>query len=221
MFKNDKEELTFYRKLHNQMYASIYIINLEQNSIEWITDNKIVDQVLGMNQQEVIDNGETMFGRLFKTLDFSESVEQGIEEFINNPDATWSGVYRIRHNDGSVRWVIYTTSTFETNSEGKATKTVCVAFDPSNLLSTPLTLEYFLEHVKKAKYKSIKDSLTPRQQSVVEGLFENKTDLEIASKLKISIHTVRDHKAAIFKKLEVKNLKELFAAIEKYGLIIN
>lgn len=219
MFNSDKEELAFYRLLHQKMHGSIYVLNLNPYRIEWVADNPILGQILGMSRAQILEEREFIASKLLSNPDFSESVELAVHQFGQDPDVSWSGVFRIRHKDGSLKWIVYSTSTLQKDEDGNATKAVCVALDPSGLLNTPLTLEHFLQHLKKERYKSIKEDFTPRQSVILDLLLESKTDKQIATKLKISTHTVRDHKRSLFKKLEVKNLKELFATAEKYGFV--
>lgn len=219
MFKSDKEELAFYRRLHQRMHGSIYVLNLDPYRIEWVAENPILGRILGMSRTQILEEGDFIATKLLSNPDFSESVELAVHQFGQNPDVSWSGIFRIRHNDGSLKWIVYSTSTLQKDEDGNATKAVCVALDPSGLLNTPLTLEHFLQHLKHERYKSIKENFTPRQSAVLDLLLESKTDLQIASELNISAHTVRDHKRSLFKKLQVRNLKELFATAEKYGFV--
>lgn len=50
-----------------------------------------------------------------------------------------------------------------------------------------------------------KDSLTPREHSVLARLVAGKTSTEIAAELAISPDTVREYIARIYRKLGVKN----------------
>jgi DNA-binding NarL/FixJ family response regulator len=60
--------------------------------------------------------------------------------------------------------------------------------------------------------------LTPREQKIAEAIqhFPKKTLKEIAQTLHISEHTLRNHLASIYDKLEVKNRLELYLYCGKY-----
>ena len=107
MFKSEKEELEFYRKLHKNMNAVIYVLHLEPYKLEWITDNAMVDRVLGLNSEQVIEQGELIVGKLLTNTDYIESVELAVEKFKDNPKIEWAGVYRIKHKNESHKWIIY------------------------------------------------------------------------------------------------------------------
>ena len=59
------------------------------------------------------------------------------------------------------------------------------------------------------KEKNEDDSLTPRQEQIVEGLVEGLSYKMIADKYLISVETVRDHIKKIYKKLQVNSKAEV------------
>jgi len=218
MFKTEKEELKFYRSLHKSMNAVVYVLNLNPYKIEWIADNAMVNRVLGLNPQQVIEQGEYIVGKLLSNTDYVEAVELAVEKFKDIPNIEWAGVYRVKHKDSTYKWIIYSTSTLEKDQSGNPTKAVCVAFDPNNLLNTPKTLDAFLKHIKSIRYKHIRDKLTERQKSIIELILHNKTEKEISSILSLSIYTVQDHKKAIYKKLNCNSTKELYSIAVEFSL---
>lgn len=91
------------------------------------------------------------------------------------------------------------------------------------LMAYSISAEKFF-HVKLEVYKRINGNLlktytyspqqedkemTPRQNDVVELVNRGFTNREIAEKLGISIHTVKNHKQMLFKKINVRNSVEL------------
>ena len=218
MFESEKTELDFYRSLHRSMNAVIYVLNLEPYRLEWITNNSFIPNVMGFTQEQLMAQADYIAARLSSTPDFQESVELAVEKFQEDPDISWAGVYRIKDAEDIEKWIIYSTGTLEKDDKGNPVKVVCVALDPANLLNTPLTLDAFLRHVRIQRYQSIKDGLTPKQSQVIQLILDNKSEAEIAKSMDLSVHTIRDHKKSIFKKLGCVNVKELFAVAQKYGL---
>jgi DNA-binding CsgD family transcriptional regulator len=53
--------------------------------------------------------------------------------------------------------------------------------------------------------------LSPRETTITELLLQGWSSFDIALRLGISRHTVKDHRKQIFRKLEVRNLAQLFA----------
>lgn len=57
-------------------------------------------------------------------------------------------------------------------------------------------------------------TLTTREMEVLDGLVEGKRSREIAQQLFVSVHTVRNHVRAIFRKLEVHSQVELIKKVD-------
>lgn len=218
MYDSDATELEFYRKIMRTINASIYIMNLEPYRLEWVAANNFVPHIMECSPEELLAQGDFIAGRVLEQPDFKESVELAIERFKRDPSIALSGVYRIRSATDRIKWIMYSQTVIEKDEKGVPTKAVIVALDPSNLLNTPLTLDAFVNHLRKSTTKLLKRNLTAKQTAVVKLLLQNKSVSEIANSMKLSVHTIKDHKKSIFKKLGCKNVKELFAAAEKYGL---
>ena len=55
--------------------------------------------------------------------------------------------------------------------------------------------------------------LTPREKEIIQLVTDGRTSRQIASMLCLSIYTVKAHRKAIYRKLGVSNLAELFHAV--------
>lgn len=65
------------------------------------------------------------------------------------------------------------------------------------------------EQPKSEAYLNLKDSLTNRQQQVYELIIKGKSNKEIANELFIEPSTLKTHINMIYKKLKIKNRREL------------
>jgi DNA-binding NarL/FixJ family response regulator len=63
------------------------------------------------------------------------------------------------------------------------------------------------------------EPLTPREREVLQLIAEGKKNAEIAEVMKRSVHTVRNHRARLMRKLGVRSASELVAAADAKGLI--
>ena len=63
------------------------------------------------------------------------------------------------------------------------------------------------------------ERLTPREREVLQLIAEGKKTSEIAQIMTRSLHTVRNHRARLMKKLGVHNAAELVKAAEELGLV--
>jgi DNA-binding CsgD family transcriptional regulator len=219
MFIDEKTELNFYRQVFNKMNAAIYTVNMDPYAIEWINQSRIISDVLGISRDEVLAQGQYIAAQLLANPDFSESVTLAVEKFKEKPDIAWAGVYRIKHINGNYNWVVYATSTLESDENGVPVKAVCIAIDPSNLLNTPETLKHFIKHLNQLRFQPLIKTLTGRQKEIFELLLDSHSEEDIADKIGISKYTVRDHKKSLYKKLSCKNSKELFARAQSAGMI--
>jgi len=63
------------------------------------------------------------------------------------------------------------------------------------------------------------DFLTPREREVLQLIVEGKKNAEIASIMKRSVHTIRNHRARLMRKLGVRSASALVAAADRRGLL--
>lgn len=217
-FKNDQEELTFYRAFHSKMNAAIYINEQTPFKVGWISKNECVKRVTGLNPKEVIEKGEFIHSWLIQSPDFEESVTIPIQKFRENPNIKWAGVYRISDKKGRLSWVMYSASTFEINAKGLPTKIAVVAFPLEDIFNTPQTLKEFQKYLSRKVNEDQINKLTPRQLEILVLIGRGNSFKEIAETLKISHHTVQDHKNALYKKLDCNSIVEIARTAEKFGL---
>ena len=60
--------------------------------------------------------------------------------------------------------------------------------------------------------------LTPREREVLSLMAAGATNREIAAKLHLSPHTVKEHTSALYRKLDVRNRAEAVQRAERLGL---
>lgn len=61
--------------------------------------------------------------------------------------------------------------------------------------------------------------LSEREQDVLSGIATGATNREIAAKLHLSPHTVKEHTSAVYRKLEVRNRAEAVQRAQRLGLL--
>lgn len=75
------------------------------------------------------------------------------------------------------------------------------------------------DYVSRGRLDSDLERLSPRERQVLEGVAEGKTNEEIAQALELSVHTVRNHRARLMKKLGVHDRLELLRFAIRQGVI--
>lgn len=200
------------------MNASVYITNLDPFRIEWVTNNNLLERVLGLNHSEVMAQGSYIASRVMQQPDFEETINKSVEAFSKNADSHWTGAYRIKKQGSSdYSWVMYSTTTFEKDEFGLPKTGIVVAFG-LNEFNTPGALTDFIAHLKDKIFTSDRTALTDQQRIVLKKILDNKTTLEIAKELTLSKYTIDDHRKAIYKKLGCRNKSELFKTAQKIGI---
>ena len=110
-----------------------------------------------------------------------------------------SGAARLRLRDQRGQWLVLHASALTSHREG-AVDSVAVVVEPAKSSEiAPIIIEAY--------------SLTPREREVVGALASGDTTSEIASKLFLSQHTVRDHIKTVFEKVGVSSRAELVAKL--------
>ncbi len=78
---------------------------------------------------------------------------------------------------------------------------------------------YFPDRATVDDSTPVNERLTPREREVLQLIAEGKKTSEIAQIMTRSLHTVRNHRARLMKKLGVHNAAELVKAAEELGLV--
>lgn len=106
---------------------------------------------------------------------------------------------RLRLRDRRGRWLLLHASAL-TSHRNASPETVAVVIEPAKSSEiAPIIIEAY--------------SLTPRERDVVGALASGDTTSEIASRLFLSQHTVRDHIKTVFEKVGVSSRAELVAKL--------
>ncbi len=79
--------------------------------------------------------------------------------------------------------------------------------------------QYFPARMPLGNSTFVDERLTPREREVLQLIAEGKKTSEIAQIMTRSLHTVRNHRARLLKKLGVHNAAELVKAAEEMGLV--
>ncbi len=103
-----------------------------------------------------------------------------------------------------------------------------------DFLEKPVAPEVLIEKVRAAVARSVADwerlnelsalratweSLTPREQQVIQGAVRNLANKEIAARLNIAETTVKMHRANAFAKFNVNNPLDAYRLLEKIGVV--
>ncbi len=96
--------------------------------------------------------------------------------------------------------------------------------DPNVLIATVrkyvnISLDEYQERQVQQKYLNIYNSLTPREQQIIQLVAQNISNKQIATILNIAEPTVKMHRANAFGKFEINSVLEAYQVLEKIGLL--
>jgi DNA-binding CsgD family transcriptional regulator len=106
---------------------------------------------------------------------------------------------RLRLRDHRGRWLVLHASALTSHGEGSSGSVALVIEPAKSSEIAPIVIEAY--------------SLTPRERDVVGALASGDTTSEIAARLYLSPHTVRDHIKTVFEKVGVSSRAELVAKL--------
>ncbi len=215
----EADELKFYKRFFQSMNATAYLLQIEPYRVSWVKDNDHVERITGFTAAQIMDQGDQITSLLPRLPDFDESVLVPTEEIRKNPDVNWGGVFRIKKQGAEAySWVIYSSGIFELTPEGVPDKLACIGISLDDILHTPETLKVCQQYINHKINQEKIESLSDRQREVLQLIQRGATRKDIAKQLGISIYTVEDHKRALYKNLDCKNMPELSAKAAEIGL---
>lgn len=136
----------------------------------------------------------------------------------------FSSTYRYYNKDKTVSNILQKSSFITSKKTGMPLYSIGTAFDISHLKLEKNYLSHFIEKVDFSKntnvHKKLVSSnhfyvyeedclLTSQEKNVLAYIMDGLSSKMIGEKLKISIHTVNNHRLAIFKKTNSKNVAQL------------
>jgi len=217
---NEYRNTDFLERVINTMNASVYILNLNPYSLEWINDSAHTYRSLGLRADKIIAQGEEAATLFLKSEDFRESVTEAVEFAYQNPDLPWYGIFRIKHTVGQFRWIYATSVVFEKDEKGIPQKTIVTALDLTDHLNTNEALGAVLKETRQRRHKEVLESLTKREIEIINLLAKGLSTKEIAEQLNRSFHTIETHRGNIKNKLGCKNVAEIATMGYRMGLVI-
>ncbi len=218
IYTNEKEELAFYRSFIESMNGVLYVLKVYPTQIEWISNNEVLRNILGLDEKDVIRFKTKLKNCLIDSPDYEESASLSVKKFTQNPDIKWAGVYRIKNSEGEHQWTIYSAATISKDQYGLPDKIAVIALPLNDVFNTPKAITELQKHLSQQIHKKTIDSLTQKQMEVFKLIAHGYIRKEIAHKLNISEYTVESHKEALYKKLNCSNKTELIKCAEKFGL---
>jgi len=136
--------------------------------------------------------------------------------------------FKFRRKDGQVRWTLHQMSVIETDESGGPLLSMVFMSDVTALKKddrldfsiSKLNDEGFYDPIFTTSYPDDQPStLTLREWDIVSLINSGKTSAEMAEKLFLSEHTVKNHRKNILRKFEASNTAHLLDICRRKGIL--
>lgn len=206
---------------------SLYIMDWQQSKI---TYSKGIEDMLGHTSEEFNMHAALNFIHP-DDLKIVNRIIRGIINYSVNTTLLSTKQYltmtfRVQKKDGSYMKVLRQSSPYQMDVDGKFISNLTFLTDISFMKANDSLVEWDvfsddmdLSKFKEKIYKEFINFFTPREMEVLYLIQNEFTNLQIASQLFISPHTVAVHRKNIFKKSNSHNAKELIEFCKLNGII--
>jgi len=210
-----REELSFYKTIVSGLDAIVLVMDINQLCVRWA--NEKFSDYLGYDAPDGDPLNEQRFLSLYHPDDRDYLIN--LREYLSqNPDGIYTSFYRFRHADGRFLWLFTSNRVFRMDPEEEIFEVLAISVDFTSQLSYQKNIkQFFQDKLKGINYKDIQ-KITPREQQVLQLFANGCNTKEIAQRLKISFHTVNNHRKNMLKKLQLKNLPSLVNFAVENGL---
>jgi len=224
--------IEFARELSELTSQSIYLVDYSKRKFIYVSDNPIL--LCGRSAQRVQEAGFMFFLKNVPDDDVRMLLkvnEAGFAFFNKQPISermqySLSYDFNLMQPKGGLLLINHKIKPLLLDKTGKPWIALCIVSSSSNAESGHIY--YTNIHQKKTynldittgkwhKIDSIR--LTPKEKQILQYSIQGITMEQMASKLKITINTIKFHKKNIFQKLKAKNITEAAAAAFNFHLL--
>ncbi len=209
-----KEKVLFYEKLFKDLSCIVFVYDLFQNKLLWISDYH--KKLFGYNIPPG-DFKETEIKKFFHPDDI-EVLSEANNFFKKGKKGNFTAIYRVLNAEGNFIWVYSSMKVFRKTKDEKSLEIVGFTTDFSIDFNYDKHLkEVFREKVRRKNSKEI-SCLSKRELQILKYFTKGFKTKEIAAELGISFHTVNNHRKNILKKLNIRNIASMVNFAVEHGL---
>lgn len=211
---NYKEQLLTCKKIHSNLNALLFVIDLNTNTFVWISDyhRKLLGYKINLKKQD-----SKQLQNLFHPDD-RDILKEMKDFFTKTKTGVFSSIYRLKKQTGEFFWAYTNAKIFNKTHDLSTLQIVGLIVDFS------LNINYD-KHVKQVFKEKLHESNTSlilnisnRELEVMRYFANGYKTKEVAEKLAISFHTVNNHRKNILKKLKLRNLASMVNFAVENGL---
>lgn len=229
---NTGEYLDIVRAFARITYKSVYIIDYQTKSFEYVSDNPLF--LCGMKPSEVQELGYGFYFRNVKTDDLNlllQINEIGFDFYDKLPIEerklyTISYDFHLINEKGKIVLINHKLTPMFLDKDGKIWKAMCIVAISNNQSAGNITIT---RHGSDTFWTYCKDSLkwidkqraklSERELEMLRLYARGMTINEIAEKMFLSADTIKFHRRKLFEKINVQNITEALAYATNNKLI--
>jgi len=200
------------------MNGCIYILNHNPYRVEWVTESKMLTRATGMTAEQIAQIGDQLPYWLSNNESLRENIQEPLNLYEKNPEATIGGTYKLTNLRGEENWVGYTVSALQRGVRVRDNKYVVMAWLMDDITHTQGSLDQYIHELSASNHVELTERLSERQKHILIRISEGFSIRKIAEELNLSPYTVEDYKRALYKKLNCSNQKELAVKAKTIGL---
>ncbi|WP_267406625.1 MULTISPECIES: LuxR C-terminal-related transcriptional regulator [unclassified Chryseobacterium] len=230
--KAGEKYLNVLQAIGKNIFGSIYIVDLETQKIEFISEKLFLFS--GLKSSEVEKLGYKFFRKYAKKEDITILKKVHTEGFkfyecLNEEEKkshTITYDFHIKNADSRDILVNHKITPVEISEEGNISKIVCIASyslhkTAGNICVTSNTSDsYWRYNLDTEKWtEEYKITLKMREIEIIRLYLQGLTIDEIAKQLYVSPNTIKFHRSKLFEKIGVNNITEALSYIVSNNLI--
>ncbi|WON93336.1 response regulator transcription factor [Sphingobacterium sp. Lzh-3] len=213
--------LEFVKAFSRITYQSIYLIDYQRKSFEYVSDNPLF--LAGLTAAEVMEMGYTFYEKYVPPDDFKMLIninEAGFSFYEKIPIEerklyVISYDFQIQNASNKAILINHKLTPVFLTEEGKIWKAICIVSLSTNVSSGNVTIEklnadllWELDLLTGKWISRSKVNLTEREIEILRFYHRGLTIHETSERIFVSIDTVKFHRRKLFEKLGVSNMNE-------------
>jgi|GEM_PF-7128265 len=165
-----EQKVAFYEQIMSGLNGCIYIVNLDPYGLSWISYNKWVEILTGVQYSDIVNGGAAFVQNLMMYNDFQEASIEATKFFQSNPDGQWVGVYRAKNSLDDMVWLLYNAVVHQKDENGNAINNLCMTIDITNEINTNSILMELMKGRLRDQYRSFYELFSKREVEVIREI---------------------------------------------------
>jgi DNA-binding CsgD family transcriptional regulator len=210
VYTSKKKNASFYDKVFSVINAMVFVFDMKEQKMLWVND--AFKKILGY------DNPAKQLPENVFHPDDSQYLHDMVEYLNNNPEGTFTALFKMRHAQDNYIWLCSACNIFRRTKNNSVFEIAGVAIGLNQGISYDKNLKLLAREITKETNHNEIAKLTRRELHMIKHFASGKNSREIATLIGLSFHTVNNHRKNILRKLGLKSIKALVNFAVENGL---